>query len=172
MSRDDGFAVMDVSTSWMLDDKFTRLAREYPRLLLWCVAGYAATKAASWRHGKRMKIGDSLPAWLMFNPEGVGALMAVRLLDRSGRIPVGPWREWFERAARRRQTSRDRWARANEKRRENDEPTHDLPRGSSAVTASTVRPSVPTVPSEGFTRPSSSNGARHLGLVDPMEDAG
>lgn len=169
MSRDDGFAVMDVSTSWLLDDKFTRLARGYPRLLLWCVAGYAATKAASWRHGKRMKIVDSLPAWLHYDPDGVAALVSVKLLDRTGRIPAKPWREWFEKASRRRATSRERWTRANDRRRESSQSEHDLPRGNDAVTASTVRPSVPTVrPSvKGLPRLVSSNGGRAVGAGNP-----
>jgi len=170
VSRDEGFAVMDVSTSWLLDDKFTKLARDYPRLLMWGVVAYASTKAASWRHGKRMTVGDSLPAWLHYDPDGMGALMAVRLIDRTGRVPVKTWHAWFGRASSRRQNSRERWARANDKRAKHDESEHDLPRGSGAVTASTVRPfltTVPTVPPEGSTGRDGSNGAAATGPVDP-----
>lgn len=166
MSRDDGFAVMDVSTSWLSDDKFTRLAREHPRQLLWCVSGYAATKAASWRHGKRMRITDSLPAWLAFNAEGIGALVSVKLLDRTGRIPAKTWRDWFGPAQKRRQLSLDRWARANEKRRQESTSEHDLPRGNSAATEATVRPSVrPT--REDIQGLRVLTGREAIGAVDP-----
>lgn len=176
MSRDDGFAVMDVSTSWLEDDKVRRLAREFPSEVLWAVAAYDATRGASWRHGKRLRVQDSLPAWLDYDAAGVRALMAVKLLDRTGRIPVKPWREWFGKAFDAREKSRKKWRDWNarkEAERATEQDSKPSANGLQTASSPTV-PSSPTFLVEERVNETVSNGRagangrRHLGLVDPV----
>lgn len=170
MSSDEGFAVMDVSTSLLEDEKFKRLARDYPGLAATGTMGFVSVLAASWRHGKRVQVRDAWPAWAPYDVDAVGALMAVKLLDRTGRLPVGSWRGWFDPACKRRENFRAKWRRANDRRRVTRTNDH---RGNRGVTT-TDRPSDrPTDIDERVNETSSNgrarhNGRRHLGLVDPV----
>ncbi len=146
MSRDDGFEIADVATGLFDDPKVRNLWRalgDQDRMSR-ALALYLATLLASWRQGCRVTIAEAVPLWLVPDPELVAALKDARLLDRSGRIPASSWRGWFDPAAARRQVLRDRWNRANAKRKEGDRAvTARLPRGNSAATATPV-PSVPS----------------------------
>jgi len=142
MSRDDGFAVMDVSTGYVDDPKWRKLARYAPDQLGPAFIAYTATMAESWGAGRRVTIEDAWPALIPFSKLAVDALRHVGLLDSHGLVQSRAWRGWFGPAKARRDMFRDRWARANEKRRAEAALS---PRGSDAVTASPV-PSVPSVP--------------------------
>lgn len=143
VSRDDGFAVMDVSTGYVDDPKWRKLLRHAPDQLGPAFIAYTATMAESWRAGRRVSIDDAWPALIPYSKPAVDALRHAGLLDSHGHVQMRAWRGWFGPAKERRDAFRDRWARANEKRRA---ATEQLPRGDSAATASPV-PSVPSDPS-------------------------
>lgn len=155
MPRDDGFAIMDVSTSICDDSKFRRLQRENPEHVAVGFTAYVATMADSWKAAKRVPIDDAWPAFLPFDGAVCDSLKRVGLLDSKGRVSPIAWRAWFEPARERRAKSRDRWTRYNAKR---DADTTVVPRGSDADTATSVpsvRPSDPSgssVPSPRATR--------------------
>lgn len=147
MSRGDGFAVMDISTAILSDEKFKRLARQCPERVTTCVVAYIAVCSQSWRTGRRQAIEDAWPLSLApFDADAVDAMTVVGLLDRRGQIPVKTWREWFTRAQERRDKSRERWrrynatreARAAETSTNDDVVTTRSPRGANAATASSV----------------------------------
>jgi hypothetical protein len=89
--------------------------------------------------GCRVTVDEAVPVWLEPDAELVAALVAVKLLDKVGRLPVRSWNSWFGPAAGRRDTLRDRWRRANAKR------AARIPRGNDVGTATPVRPSGRTV---------------------------
>jgi hypothetical protein len=164
-SRDEGFAVMDVSTSICDDPKFRRLAREHPEHIASGFVAYVATMAESWRTGRRVRVEDAWPSVLPFVPESAGALRDVGLLDRAGKVPMKTWAGWFDPAARRRESSRERWRRYNAQRDKHPPPdadTTDIPRGSDVDTATSVPPvpSGPTGPSAPPDRDARANGAK------------
>jgi hypothetical protein len=147
MSRDDGFAVMDVAVDVTNDPKVRKLFRHVPDHAAVAFMAYIATMGESWRHGRRVNVDEAWPSALPFDRVAVDALMHVGLIDKRGTIPPKTWRHWFEVARERRSRSRDRWARYNAKR---DADTTPPPRGNDVGTATSVpsfRPSVPTVPS-------------------------
>jgi hypothetical protein len=144
VSRDDGFAVMDVSTDIVNDPKIRKLWRYAPDHASAAFTAYIATMAESWKAGRRVSVDDAWPAFLPFDQAAVEALVHVRLLDRTGRVTMKAWSGWFEPVLSRRMASRERWARANANR--NADAT-GLPRGSDADTdANRSVPSSPSVP--------------------------
>jgi hypothetical protein len=152
VSRDDGFAVMDVSTDIVNDPKIRKLWRHAPDHAAAGFTAYVATLAESWKAGRRVTIDDAWPAFLTFDQAAVEALVHVGLLDSRGRVTAKAWGGWFESARKRRDQSRDRWARYNAKR---DAEATAVPRGSDGVTATSVLPSVrPSVPTEPSSLPS------------------
>lgn len=180
MSRDDGFAVMDVSTSIHEDAKFKRLARSRPDLVAPAFLAYVALLGESWRCGERVAMADSWPAILPFDRAVVAALKRFELLDAEGLVASETWERWFGPARRRQEQARERWRRSNEKRHAaamaslalDSADTARSPRGDTGVTAATV----PTDPSVRPSDPSDLrvNGApvvldrpRAIGLVDP-----
>jgi hypothetical protein len=150
MSRDDGFPVMDVSTSIVHDPKFRQLHREHPEHVPAAFLAYIAMLGESWKAGRRVSVTDAWPTLLPFDPEVVAAMVHVRLVERGGLPPRKAWDGWYRPAFERRCKSRARWARYNATR---DADTTDEPRGSDADTTTTVPsvspsdPSVPLVPS-------------------------
>lgn len=151
MSREDGFAVMDVSTDICNDPKFRRLQRESPAAVAVGVFAYFAIMGESWKAGRRVAAVDAWPALVPFDPAIVEAMVSAGLLDRRGLLPQKAWDSWYRPAAERRAKSRDRWARYNAKR---DADTALPPRGNDAATATSapsvpsVRPSDPSAPTE------------------------
>lgn len=156
MSRDDGFAVMDVSTDILNDPKFRKLQRLHPELVGQGCTAYLAVMAESWKAGRRLPLADAWPAVLAFDPAVERALVDVGLLDRKSFVPQKVWDNWFTPAFKRREATRERWRRANENRANGStnnsaQPTTDTPRpprGSNADTGAI--PSVPSVPSESI----------------------
>jgi hypothetical protein len=161
MSRDDGFAVMDISTSIHEDQKFKRLARRHPELAAPAFLAYVATLAESWRGAELVSVEDAWPSLIPYDRAVILALRRFELVDRDGLVADETWDRWFGPALERKRRARERWARANAKRhaalmaddadtaaapRGTDEETAGVPRGNSAVTGA-IRPSVPSDPS-------------------------
>ena len=166
MSREEGFAVMDVSTSVCDDPKFRRLARDHQEHCAVAFVVWIATLAESWRTGRRESVADAWPSILPYSDDVVTAMKRVGLIDKSGRVPAKSWADWFGPALERRQRSRDRWARYNAKR---EADTALVPRGSDAVATRSPRrnragtaTSVPPVPTVGSSLRASAreNGAQ------------
>lgn len=148
MSRTEGFAVMDVSTSICDDPKFRRIQRQSPELVGTAFSVYVAVMAESWRAGKRVSVDDAWPSIIPYDARADEALREAGLLDRRGLPSAKAWRSWFEPAYKRRETMREKWRRANENRRDDSAPP---PRGNRADTAAPV-PSR-TAPSDRTVRP-------------------
>lgn len=136
MSRDDGFAVMDVSVDIVNDPKIRKLYRHAPEHAGAGFIAYIATMGESWKAGRRVTVEDAWPAFLPFDEAAVAALEHVDLIDSKGLVTTKAWRGWFTPAQTRRDAVRDRWRRHNAKRA--DSSTND-PGGSSAETASQPR---------------------------------
>jgi hypothetical protein len=153
VSRDDGFDVADVATGLYDDPKVKALWRAIgdQGRVSHALALHMVTLLASWRQGNRVTVQEAVPVWLEPDAELIAALQAVRLLDKTGRLPVRSWKGWYHPAAERRDVLRERWRRANVKR------AARIPRGYSAGTA-TPGPSGPDRPS-GPLGPSSPRAA-------------
>ena len=160
MARDDGFPVMDISTSIVHDPKFRLLHRERPEHVPPAFLAYVAMLGESWKAGRRVSVTDAWPALLPFDPSVVESMILVKLIDRNGLPPRRAWDGWWTPAYERREQARDRWRRANERRnavpREDSDDTARLPRGTRDVprppSVPTVRPSVPSIPSAPSSR--------------------
>jgi hypothetical protein len=146
VSRPDteGFSIMDVSTAILDDPKFLRLNLRHPELYPAGVVAYTATLARSWAKGRRVRAQEAWPVYRPEAPEALDALVEVKLLDRNYRLPAVSWREWFEIAAQRRDTTRERNRKSAAAHRERQRGVSDD--GASGVVLPTVRPSVPTDP--------------------------
>lgn len=152
MSRDDGFPVMDVSTSIVHDPKFRLLHRDNPEHVTAAFLAYIAMLGESWKAGRRVSVTEAWPSLVPFDAEVVASMVRVRLVDRGGLPPRKAWDGWYLPALERRTKSRDRWARYNAKR---DADTTSLPRGNHADTATSVRSFNPSVPSDSPSVPPS-----------------
>lgn len=108
MSRDDGFAVADLSTDLLDDPKVKALWRDLgdQGRMGHALTLYTATVLASWRAGSRVPAADAAPVWLAVDEELVAALVRARLLDKTGRIPPKSWKGWFGPAWERREKRR------------------------------------------------------------------
>lgn len=174
MSRDEGFAVMDVSTDIVNDPKVRKMFREAPDHAAVAFTVYIALLAESWKAGRRVPLEDAWPAHVPMDGGAVKALYLVGLLDKSRKIANKSWNGWFEEANKRRTNARERWKRANANRGEsstnNRDVTARLPREDRDVTASTVPlrtvPSVPTVPSVAGAREGDDGQKRRRNTVD------
>jgi len=136
-----------MDTAYLADPKIRNLWRALgdENRMARAVLLHEATLLESWRSGVRVTVAESVPLWLAPDPELVAALQKAHLLDAAGRIPVRSWKCWHDPAAARRQVLRERWNRANAKRK-------SLPRGNSAATeapgpSGPVRPVRPIGPS-------------------------
>lgn len=154
MSREDGFDVADVATGHLDDPKvkalWRALAPDQDRMSR-ALMLHVATLLASWRQGSRVTVTEAVPVWLDPDAELVAALVAARLLDKSGRIPPRSWKGWFGPAWDRREVRREsgrRGGQASVKRRLSvAEP--DRPSGRSVRTVRQDRPLRENVPSNG-----------------------
>ena len=157
MSREEGFAVMDVSTSVCDDPKFRRLAREAPHHVAVAFMAYLATVGESWKAGRRVTVEDAWPVLLPYDPAVITSMQAVGLVDAKGALPSKTWSGWFAPAAERRRKSRERWQRYNANRAAD---ATAVPRGNDVATATSVRSSRPSVPSSRNAREDGANGAQ------------
>src|SRR5581483_6077678 len=103
MSRDEGFAVMDISVDIVNDPKVRRLFRERSDEAAPAFVAYVAMLGESWRAGRRVSIEDSWPAALPFVSDVVDALKHVKLIGARGFISARAWRGWFVPANARRE---------------------------------------------------------------------
>lgn len=180
MSRLEGFEVMDVSTALPNDPKVKRLAREHPEQLGPGFLVYVSTMAESWKAGERVSFDDAWPGYLTFDQATVDALQAVKLLDAKGRVTLSAWRAFFEQARDRREKSRERWRRANDKRgadhaMSNGAHSADatpLPRGSRAVHTPPSDSSVPSESDSARALHRESHPSREADVVDDSWLAG
>jgi hypothetical protein len=136
VSREDGFAVMDVSVDIVNDPKIRKLYRHAPAQAGPAIVAYLATMGESWKAGRRVSVEDAWPAFMPFDQAAVDAMIHVELLDSKGLLSSKAWRSWFMPAQTRREAVRERWRRANEKRAHSS--TNDSG-GTAAVTAATPR---------------------------------
>jgi hypothetical protein len=135
MSRRDGFPVMDVSTDFVNDPKFRRVQRVNPDHVAPAIAVYMAVLGESWKAGERASAVDAWPVLLPYDEGVIQSMQAAGLLDRRSQITVKAWEGWFREAFERREKTRERWRRANEKREGRAESRTD----DSADTAPTPR---------------------------------
>lgn len=173
MSRDDGFPVADVDSAYFDDAKMRDLWQRLhdPDRMARAVILHAATLLGSWRQGERITVAQASPLWMVQDVEIVDDLKAVRMLDRTGRIPLGSWNKWFGVAFKRREVRRETGRAgglASGKARSTD--GEGSVQGESSLTEP-VRPSVPPVPS-GPTGPSvppprGARGKKDDGLTTP-----
>lgn len=117
MSRDAGFPIGDRSTRTLYDVRLIRAARRAGPA---AVIAWDAIVDASWEAGCRVAFDDAvdpLPYDMTDSAEIRATLVSVGLLDTSGLIREESWANWFGPADSRRANTRERWRRANEKRR-------------------------------------------------------
>jgi hypothetical protein len=173
MSRDDGFAVADVDSSYFDDAKMRDLwnALGNPDRMARAICLHESTVLASWRAGCRVTVAQAVPLWLAVDPELVDALRKAKLLDRAGKVPAASWDDWFGAAYSRREARRESGRiggiASAQRRALPGEATPKRRRKQPLSVAEPVRPSVrPSVPPGPTDRPSvareapSKNGAR------------
>jgi hypothetical protein len=175
VSRDDGFPVADVDSAYFDDAKMRDL---WQRLhdsdrMARAVVLHAATLLGSWRQGERITVGQASPLWMIQDDDLVSDLKAVRMLDKTGRIPLGSWNKWFGVAFKRREVRRETGRAgglASGKARSSD--AEASVQGESSPTEP-VRPSVPpgpSVPTGSSVPPPRARGRNGLKALDG-EDA-
>ena len=106
MSRETGFAVVDLDVGILHDPKVIKLARAIrdEERTAAHIGLYVALLAESWRTGERVRLEDALPAWWMADIEQYAkALRDAGLIDADDRIPEKSWSGWFGPAFKRRQ---------------------------------------------------------------------
>lgn len=118
MSRDDGFAVMDLDTDFFNDVKVKRLIRHAPARAPMAITAYIAVATASWRVGRRLAIEDTWPSGLPLDQLAIDALRHVGMIDARGSVMPRTWRGWYEKARQRRDKSREDWREWQRKHRE------------------------------------------------------
>lgn len=146
MTRDDGFAVMDVSSDYVNDPKWRKLHRAHPELLPAAFLAYTATMGESWKAGRRVSVEDAWPVLLPYDAAVVAALREVAFLDRRGLIVSRSWDGWFGPAQRRRQASREAGREGNARRWGTRSGGDRVAIGSDSGTDPRSVPSVPTDP--------------------------
>lgn len=169
MSRDEGFAIADVSTAKHTDPKFRKLWRLLQDEAAMNAAGmlYEAVQLTSWQHGDRLTAEDAAPHWMSDITAPTAALIAVGLLDENTRLPAHAWNAWFAPAVERRANLRERWKRSNRRRSKAD--TTLLPRGYDAGTATPVRPSVRQTDNQSGPYRAGARGATGLAPVGEID---
>jgi hypothetical protein len=93
VSRDDGFAIADVSVAFLRDPKVRQL-RSVGLEGGAAVLIYLGIVLSSWEHGKRLTLAESdvpFPA----TPERIAMLREVGMIDAKLRIPTAIWAAWF-----------------------------------------------------------------------------
>lgn len=172
MSRDDGFAIMDVSTSIHEEPKFRRLSRRHPDLIAAAFFAYVSTMAESWRHGERVSIEDAWPSLIPYNAAVVSALRRYSLIDRRGCIGDETWEHWFGPAFARREAARAAGREGNRRRWHPDSQPRSaaiaLASGADIGSGSGSDPrTVPTVPTVLTTPPPPTSGGRRKNRTNP-----
>ena len=150
MTRDDGFAVMDVSSDYVNDPKWRKLHRAHPDLFAAAFVAYTATMCESWKAGRRVSIEDAWPVILPYDAEVVAALRTATFIDRHGLIVIRSWDGWFGPANRRREIAREAGREGNARRWGTRSGGDRVAIGSESGADPSTVPSVPTVPTGPF----------------------
>lgn len=145
MTRDEGFAVMDVSTSLLQDPKVRRLQRHAPDRWAVAMIAYVSTMSESWKAGRRVSVDDAWPVGLPYDALAAEGLAQVGLVDANGLIVPRTWRSWFGKAKSRRAKTRADWRRWQQEHRKSQ---RGVSPDSEPDKAKQNRPSAPSVPSE------------------------
>jgi len=170
MGRDDGFAIADVSTKHLDDDKVRKLWRILaPDVGAMCeaITVHLAVVLASWGSGRRMTVDEAAPLWLSIREETVPALVRVGLLDARGRVPARSWSTYFGPAAARKKARQEAGrlgGQAKAQRRSSNATAELYPSGRQAG------PSSPSVPDRPPREPRSPRGRAPRG--DPPVSLG
>lgn len=157
MAKADGFAVMDVATDIHNDPKFRALARHNAAHVQPAFMAYIALMGECWREAERVTVTASWPALVPYDPTVVESMIAVRLIDRDGRIPRRTWQGWFGKVRERRDLNRERWrasAATQRKKRQNGARAESPrgPRGARGESPASVPSVVPPSYEEGTDR--------------------
>jgi hypothetical protein len=152
MSRDDGFAIADISTSTLEDVKFRALWRTLnePGTMSQAVVIYLATLLESWKSGERVCAEVAAPMWVANADTIASILSSVGLLDAQGMVPEHVWDNWFGPAYSRREEKRKAGSIGGQRKASNalaqleDGSSYALPVPS--VPSYPSYPSVPSVP--------------------------
>ena len=109
MSREDGFQVADIDSGYFEDAKMRDLWQRLhdPDQMARATCLHASTLLASWRQGERVTVTQACPLWLTVDPALVAALKSAKLLDKTGRIPLDAFVQWFGAAFSRRDIRRE-----------------------------------------------------------------
>lgn len=119
MSRGDGFANADLDVGFFRDQKVKRLAREHADVFSVAVNGYFGIVLHCWACGERVSALDAWPDIVPWSDAAVEALRHVELLDRTSKLPVGAWNNWFGPAFARREVKRGLGAIGGKKKAQN-----------------------------------------------------
>jgi hypothetical protein len=96
MTRPDGFARADISTSLAADPKFRKLARTLDEPGMHAAFTlYVSVILESWWTGRPVPASDAAPVWMHDVAPTVQALQGVGLLTSREMIPDGVWSAWF-----------------------------------------------------------------------------
>jgi hypothetical protein len=175
MSRDDGFRTADVDVNLLDDPKVRALVRSTrdEALVARCLVAYMAILTASWERAERIPLEDAAPAWLTGLDDLRDRLAEVQLVDEQGRLVERAFDAWIGPAIDRQASFRERWRRANDKRRKAD--TDAVPRGDSggtdAVPGPTGRQAGPSGPSGLRTREENHSGPQRAAPSAPPASA-
>jgi hypothetical protein len=175
MARDDGFRIADVDSGYYDDEKVRRLWRallDVP-LMTEATTVHLTTVLASWREGRRVTAEEAAPLWLPVRAEVLAGLQTAGLLDRTGRVPVASWREWYEPALERkraRQEAGRKGGRAKAERSSSNATASDATaplerRSTRPVRQDRTVPSSPSVPS-GPSSPARRSGSQAAAARD------
>lgn len=152
MTRDEGFAVMDVSTSFLQDPKVRKLQRHAPDRWPVAMIAYVSAMSESWKAGRRVSIEDAWPVGLPYDDLAAEGLHQVGLVDASGLIVPRTWRSWFGKAKARRAKTRADWRKwQQEHRKSKGGVSPDSAPDKGKPSAPPVRPSEPSVLSDSST---------------------
>ena len=155
MSRDDGFAIADVDTSFFADPKVVALARRLrdPVQTSAHLALYQALVLGSWGAGARITFDEAVPALWLEPPDEIRSnLAAVGLIDADGLIPKRAWTSWYLPAHTRREALRDSGrlggtTSGTNRRKTSCEPSVEQRPTDAQPTLNPSVPSAPSVPS-------------------------
>ena len=138
MGRGDGFAIADIASDYLDDEKVRRLWRRLGDVVTMCEALtlHQATVLASWRSGRRVTVDEAAPLWLPVSEVLVAELVAVGMIDRTRRVPARSWSSWYGPAEARRSARVEAGRLGGQAKAK---------RSSSDATA-TLYPSVPSLP--------------------------
>ena len=110
MSRDDGFSIADIDSSYFDDAKLKELWRRLRNedAMARAVCLHLSALLASWRQGERVSIDNAAPLWLDDKGGELAAILHdLDLIDLDGMLPEDSFGRWFGAAVNRRAARRE-----------------------------------------------------------------